>query len=177
MKLFVDFAEVRVSDVSVNLGGANVGVAKHSLDAAEVGAVHQEVGGEGVAEGVRGDVFGDAGGSCVVVDDALDGAGGEATEVAAGVDGVEVVRVVKKEGRKAVVADCEVVASGVGCGFADEDRAVFFAFAANDKLATVEVDGIAVEIDELGDAETAGEKKFDDGAVAEAGLGVGGDGV
>ncbi len=30
-----------VGDVSVNLGGGDVGVAEHGLDGAEVGAVHE----------------------------------------------------------------------------------------------------------------------------------------
>lgn len=37
------------------------------------------------------DVFGDAGSFGVMVDDALDGARGEAAEIAGGVDGVEIV--------------------------------------------------------------------------------------
>lgn len=45
----MNFAEVGVGDVGVDLGGGDVGVAEHGLDAAEVGAVHEEVGGEGVS--------------------------------------------------------------------------------------------------------------------------------
>ena len=37
-----------VGDVGVDLGGGDVGMAEHGLDGAEVGAVHEEVGGEGV---------------------------------------------------------------------------------------------------------------------------------
>ena len=40
------FAEVLVGDVGVDLGGADVGVAEHALDGAEVGTVHEQVGGE-----------------------------------------------------------------------------------------------------------------------------------
>lgn len=72
MKLFVDFAEVGVSDVGVDLGGGDVGVTEHGLDRANVGAVHEEVGGETVTEGVRGDVFCDAGFFGVELDDAFD---------------------------------------------------------------------------------------------------------
>ncbi len=72
VKFLVDFFEVGVGDVGVNLGSADVGVAEHSLDGAEVGAVHEEVGGEAVTEGVRGDVFRDAGLLCVGLDDAFD---------------------------------------------------------------------------------------------------------
>ena len=177
MEFFVDFAEVGVGDVGVDLGGGDVGVAEHGLDGAEVGAVHEKVGGEGVSEGVWGDVFGDAGCFGVVVDDALDAAGGEAAEVARGVDGVEIMRVVEKEGGQGIGTDGEIIFSSAGGGFADEDGAVFFAFATDDEFAAVEVNAVAIKIDEFGDAKAAGEEKFDDGAVAEAGFGVVGDGV
>ena len=68
----MDFFEVGVGDVGVDLGGGDVGVAEHGLDGADVGAVHEEVGGEAVAEGVRGDVFGDVGEFGVFLDDAFD---------------------------------------------------------------------------------------------------------
>ena len=41
MELLVGFAEVTIGDVSVDLGGADIGVAEHVLDGAEVGAVHE----------------------------------------------------------------------------------------------------------------------------------------
>ena len=44
----MNLTEVRVGDVGVNLGGADVSMAKHGLDRAEVGAIHEEVSGEGV---------------------------------------------------------------------------------------------------------------------------------
>ena len=44
----MNFAEVGVGDVGVDLGGGDVGVAEHGLDATEVGAVHEKVGGERV---------------------------------------------------------------------------------------------------------------------------------
>ena len=40
VKAFVDFAEVRISDVSIDLGSGNIGVAEKRLDRADVGAVH-----------------------------------------------------------------------------------------------------------------------------------------
>ena len=49
----VDFSHVVGGDVGVDLGGDEVGVAEEFLDGAEVGAVVEEVGGEGVAQGVR----------------------------------------------------------------------------------------------------------------------------
>ena len=37
----MNFAKMWVGDVSVDLGGADVGMAEHSLDATKVGAVHE----------------------------------------------------------------------------------------------------------------------------------------
>ena len=37
----MDFSKMWVGDVGVNLGGADVGMAEHSLDATKVGAVHE----------------------------------------------------------------------------------------------------------------------------------------
>ncbi len=40
MKFFVHLAEVLIGDVSVNLGGRDIGMAEQALDGAEIGAVH-----------------------------------------------------------------------------------------------------------------------------------------
>ncbi len=85
--------------------------------------------------------------------------------------------VVKKEGGEAVATDSEIILGGTSGGLADEDRAVFFAFAADDELAAVEIDAVAIEIDEFGDAEAAREEKLDDSTVTKAGFGIGRDGV
>ena len=61
VEALVDFAKVSVGDVSVNLSGADVFVAEQRLDGAEVGAGREKVGGEGVAERMRRNLFGDAG--------------------------------------------------------------------------------------------------------------------
>lgn len=177
MEFLVDFAEVVVGDVGVDLGGADVGVAEEGLDGAEVGAVHEEVGGERVAEGVGGDVLGDAGGAGAFFDDALDGAGGEAAEVAGSVGGGQIAGIVEEEGGELVGAGFEVVGEVEGGGFGEVDGAVFLAFAADGEFAAVEVDGVAVEIDEFGDTEAGAKEELDDGAVAEVGFGVGGNGI
>ena len=61
MEFFVDFAEMWVSNVSVNLGGRNVSVTKHSLDRTKIGTVHEEVGSEGMAKSVGRNVLSNAG--------------------------------------------------------------------------------------------------------------------
>lgn len=68
----MDFAEVGVGDVGIDLGGGDVGVAEHGLDGADVGAVHEEVGGEAVAESVGRNMLRDAGFFGVELNYALD---------------------------------------------------------------------------------------------------------
>jgi hypothetical protein len=57
----VSVAEAFFCDVGVDLGGGEGGVAEEGLDGTEVGPVVEEVGREGVAEFVGGDVEGDGG--------------------------------------------------------------------------------------------------------------------
>ena len=52
-------------------------MAEHGLDAPDVGAVDEEVGGVAVSESVRGDLLHDAGVLGVFGDDALNASGGE----------------------------------------------------------------------------------------------------
>ena len=72
----------------INLGGGNIGMAEHGLNRANIGAVHEEIGGEGMAKSMRGDMFGDAGLFSVFFDNALDRASGEAAKIARGVGGL-----------------------------------------------------------------------------------------
>ena len=57
----VDLFHSGGGDVGVDLGGAQVGVAKEFLDAAQVGSVVEEVGGEAVAQFVGANFEGDGG--------------------------------------------------------------------------------------------------------------------
>ena len=133
----MDFFEVLVGDVSVDLGGGDVGVAEHGLDGAEVGAIHEKVGSEAVAEGVWGNVLGDTGHFGVFLDDTLDGARSEAAEVAGSIGGLEIFAIIKEERVERICAGIEVVGEAFGSGDRDEDRAVFATFTADDELATV----------------------------------------
>lgn len=72
MEFFVDGAEAVLVDVGVDLGGGDVGMAKHFLDNAKIGAVIEEVSGEAVAELVGMNLLGDASGRGALVDDLFD---------------------------------------------------------------------------------------------------------
>ena len=144
MKAFVNFAKVGIGDVSVDLGGGNVGVTEERLDRAQVGAVHKEVGSKTVTQSMWSDMFGDAGVASVSLDDALNAARGETAIVARGGRDLEIFRIIKKEGGEAVVAKIEIIFNAISSGLVDEDRAILFTFAAYNKFATFKIDGIAI---------------------------------
>ena len=58
MPLGDQLAEPILGDMGIDLGGGDVGMAQHLLDAAEIGAVVDQVGGEGVPEHVGGQPLG-----------------------------------------------------------------------------------------------------------------------
>lgn len=157
--------------MGVDLGGADVGMAEHSLDGADVGAVHEEISGEAVAKGVRRDMLSNAGEAGIFFDDTFDGTGGEAAKVTGSVDLALAVTVIEKKWRESIFSFVEVGGNPVSGSGRDENRAIFAAFTTNDELAAIKIDGIAVQFNKFGNAETAGEKEFDDGAVAETGFG------
>lgn len=53
MMLLMQCLQPRLRDMRVNLRGGEVGVAEEHLDHAQIGAVVEQVRGEGVAQGVR----------------------------------------------------------------------------------------------------------------------------
>ncbi len=78
----VDFFEVGVGDMGVNLGSGDVGMAEHSLDRSQIGAIHEEVGGETMAQGVGRNMLRDAGEFGVFLDNTFNRTGGEAAKIA-----------------------------------------------------------------------------------------------
>src|SRR6266568_3083951 len=65
--LVVSF-QVGSDRADIDLRGLQIGMAKHLLHGHDVGPVLNQPAGEGVAEGVRGDLFADVGGPGVVPD-------------------------------------------------------------------------------------------------------------
>ena len=78
MKLAMHLFHLLVCNVRINLRGGDTGVSQHRLHRANVGATHEQVGGKGMAQGVRRDVFGDARLNGIVLDQTLDGTGSQA---------------------------------------------------------------------------------------------------
>ena len=114
-----------ISNVGVNLGCRNVGVAEQGLDGAEVCAVHEKVCSERVAERMRGNVLGNACEASVFFYNTLDAARSEAAIVAIRRGGAGVFRVIQKQGWQGIVADGEIIFDARGGGFVNKNRAVF----------------------------------------------------
>ncbi len=92
-------------------------------------------------------MLGDAGGFGVFLNDAFNRAGGKATEVTGGVDGLEILAVIEEEWIERIGASVEIISEAFGGGDGNENWAVLAAFTADDELAAVEIDGITVEFD------------------------------
>jgi hypothetical protein len=76
MELSMDGFEALLIDMGVNLGRRDIGVAKHFLDDAQIGAVAEQMGGETVTQQVRIDVCLQPGKFGVFFDDLPDARGG-----------------------------------------------------------------------------------------------------
>lgn len=163
MVFLVHFPQLLVRHVRIDLRGGDVFVAEHGLDASDVGAVFKEVGGETVAQGVRVDVFDDAGLGGAVANDALYCARGEAQGWCFYMQSCFMA---DKKCFVDVGAFVEVGANGTLGGVGDKNEADFVALASYAHFATRGVDLCAVERDKFGNAQSGGKQEFQDGTVA-----------
>ena len=166
-------AEASGGDVGVDLGGGDGGVAEKLADVHEGGAVFEEVGGVGVAEGVGGGLgaFGQEGVDAAVDDGGNQGAAGATAgwaEKERGAGGEEVGgEVAFLIGKRKVFAGLKPAEEGgVGRGAVGDD-AFFVAFAVNAEGAGAEVGIVQVQADELGTTQSAPIKQLQRHAVAE----------
>ena len=160
--LEVELAPPPVGDVGVELGRAQVGVAEHLLDAAQVGAALEQVGRERVAQQVGVDAArlepGDRG------QPAQDQEGARAGQRPA-------LRVQEELGAVAAVevgaAAREVAAQRLDRWPPDRDDALLAALADDAHEPVVEVDAALLEPDRLGDAQPRAVEQLDERAVAQ----------
>ena len=148
-------------------------MAEHLLDGAEVGAAFEQVGGEGVAEGV-GRYFGRYAGLGGEVFDYVEYAhAGYAAACSGGEEDVVFFAV----GDFSVGSLGKPVAEGVGRYLAQGHESLFGAFANDREVAFGEIEAPDFEVYGFADAESAAVEGFYEGAVAQ-GLRRGGiDGV
>lgn len=77
MIFVMNFFELFVRDVGVNLCSGDGAVAEHFLDGADVGAIDEQLGGVAVTEGVRGNFLYDAGPESAAAHEVFDADSGE----------------------------------------------------------------------------------------------------
>ena len=73
----MNFPQLAVSDVGIDLGGGDIGMTQKNLNRTDVSSVFQKVGGKTMAQSVRADFFGNAGFPGVIGNYSFYGAGGE----------------------------------------------------------------------------------------------------
>jgi len=158
----VDLFHAIGGQVGVDLGGGEALVAEEFLDAAEVGAVVEQVGGEAVAEGVGADAGVEAGHDQILVELAADGAGGDGGAVF-----VEEDAAGQWAGRiRLAGAVFEVALEGLDGLAADGSEAVLAALAADAEDAFLHIEVGHVELDELADTDAGGVEDFEHGFIA-----------
>lgn len=118
------------------------------------------------------DLLRDTGELGVMLDDPLDGSRRQAKAFALCVAGFEAA-VADEKGYGRIGSSIEIGREPFACLGANEHGTVFLTLAANHELAALEIDVVAIEIDEFGDAESTGEEKLQDGPVADTLGGVG----
>lgn len=77
----VDFFEMLIGDVGIDLRRGDRSMTKHGLDATDIGAIDEEVGSKAVAQGMWVDFFHDTGLGGIVFDETLYASGREAKSI------------------------------------------------------------------------------------------------
>lgn len=72
MELFINVTEMRIGDVRIYLRGTDAAVPKHTLDAANVSAIHEQVCSKTMTHCMWADVFCDTCEFCILADNTLD---------------------------------------------------------------------------------------------------------
>ena len=146
----VGFFEALNGDVGVDLRGDEVGVAEEFLDAAEIGAAIQEMGGIAMAEFVRGEFGVKSGADEILLEPGLDDTGSNGARVHAGGPENWIGTFRRRAERFPIMFDCF---KGM---IADGSDAFLFSFAAHTDEAFGEIEVLDTESAEFADAETAG---------------------
>ena len=164
MKLFEGLPEEFAVEVGIDLGGGNAFVAEHFLNGAEVGAAFNEVGGEGMAEGMRGDVLGDPGLLYEVFEQQEDHHAAKAAAAAVEEEDIFMAGLDGDMGADLLLVDADVFDSDAADGY----QPFLVALADHANIADVEVEAGNTEVDDFADAEPAAVHGFEDGFVAVA---------
>ena len=134
-----------IGHVGVDLSRRNIAVTKHTLDRTDVGAIHEQVSGKAMPEGMRRDMFRNACQFRVLAHHALNGSWCQAETFAFCIAIFEPA-IPDEQGYCVVGACLQVGRKAFGRLWADEDWAVFLTFPPDHELAALEIDVIAVQV-------------------------------
>jgi hypothetical protein len=155
VSLAVGFLQALDGNVGVDLGGGNAGVTEQGLDAAEVGAGVEHVGGKGMAQLVGADADGDAGVAEVFFEEIADCDGGDAPAALG-----------NEERPRGDTGLGTVFLDGLESRSAYGDDALFAALAQDANGLGERVDMGDIQGDEFREAKATGIEEFQDGGIA-----------
>lgn len=133
----MDLPQLRIGDVSVDLGGGDGGVSEELLDGADIGAIGEQGGGEGVTECVGRDILNNSGAQSVGLDHIRDEEARQADGLVGKLDIFDILRVpvMPYEERGEVVdARREVVLDCITGRFSQIDNSDFSSFSTHREL-------------------------------------------
>lgn len=163
MAFFVHFLESAGVDMGVDLRGADVAVTQHHLHRAQVGPAAEQVGGKGMAQGMRADLFADAGAESRFLDDLPEADAGHGFATA----GDKKVRggTALQQERSAFP---EIFLDDTGRLFCKGNDPFLVAFAQNTQMAICKAAGCERQPHQFGDPKTGGIEQVQHGVVAQA---------
>ena len=149
-------------NVGVDLGCENVRVSKHLLHLSQIRSSLNQVGGEGMPEGMRGNLLCDSGGESLPFHDVENGNTAQL-----------LARLVQEKDILGFSVcgfcpDCHIAAYRIRCRFAQRDKPFLIAFAENPDIALVEEDIRDPERRGLADSQPAAVQDFQYGPVPDA---------
>lgn len=102
--------------MGVDLGGGDIAMPQHRLDRAQVGSIHQQIGGERVAQSVGSDMLRDAGCLSIFTDNSLDRAGSQTASFAE-VDAIaldDIARIIEEERLELIRPGLQILLDRIG---------------------------------------------------------------
>ena len=157
-------AEEFAVEVGIDLGGGDTFMAEHFLNGAKVGAAFYQVGGEGMAKRMGGDVLADPGVFDEVFEEQKDHNAAKAAAAAVEKEDVFVAWLDGNMGADLLLIDVDVSDGGAADGY----EPFLITLSDHPDIADVEVEAGNAEVDDFADPEAAAVHRFEDSFIAGA---------
>lgn len=159
--------KVFIGDMSVDLCRGDGRVSEHRLDAADICAVREEIGREGVSERVRVDILDDAGLEGIVLDDTFDAPWCQADILVFVMNRELLWGKRNEECWSGIRPSVQIPFERSFGGWRNEDDTELVSFASDRKLFLFEIDMLAIEVGEFRNPKPGGKKQLEYRPVAE----------